>query len=131
MIDWYANQAGNANRSFFMTAAFGLHEKIANAIAPESNVLRYLVLEKPADTDVAFDTDRDVKIAIGSFLRTGVLDRWTQEQLTGLNRNVLYSHTKYMLIDPARRQPAGDQRLGQLQRPLRHRQRREHADHPR
>ncbi|HEY5787069.1 MAG TPA: phospholipase D-like domain-containing protein [Microlunatus sp.] len=100
LIDWYADQAAKAKRSFFMTAAFGVHEKIADAIAPESDVLRYLVLEKPPGTSIAFDTDRDVKIAIGSFLRTGVLDRWTQEQLTGLNRNVLYSHTKYMLIDP-------------------------------
>jgi phosphatidylserine/phosphatidylglycerophosphate/cardiolipin synthase-like enzyme len=29
-----------------------------------------------------------------------VLDRWTRERLTGLNHNVLYSHTKFMLVDP-------------------------------
>jgi phosphatidylserine/phosphatidylglycerophosphate/cardiolipin synthase-like enzyme len=100
LIDWYAAQAARAEKSFFMTAAFGVHDKIAGAIAPESDVLRYLVLEKPpASGGVRFDVDHDVKVAVGSFLRTN-LDRWTQERLTGLNHNVLYSHTKYMLIDP-------------------------------
>lgn len=101
LIDWYAARAAGARKAFFMTAAFGVHEKIADAIRPESDVLRYLILEKePASGDVRFDTDHDVKVAVGSFLREGVLDRWTQERLTGLNRNVLYSHTKYMLVDP-------------------------------
>jgi phosphatidylserine/phosphatidylglycerophosphate/cardiolipin synthase-like enzyme len=101
MIDWYAAQAARAERSFFMTAAFGVHDQIAEAVRPESDVLRYLVLEKPPDSgDVRFDVDRDVKVAVGSFLKSEVLDRWTTEELTGLNRNVLYSHTKYMLIDP-------------------------------
>src|SRR5262249_38748207 len=85
LIDWYAAQAARAQRSFFMTAAFGVHDKIASAIAPESDVLRYLVLEKPQSSGVQFDQDRDVKVAVGSFLRSGILDRWTQEQLTGLN----------------------------------------------
>ena len=100
LIDWYAAQAARAQRSFFMTAAFGVHDKIASAIAPESDVLRYLVLEKPQSNGVRFDSDRDVKVAVGSFLRSGILDRWTQERLTGLNRNVLFSHTKFILIDP-------------------------------
>lgn len=100
LIDWYAAQAARAQRSFFMTAAFGVHDKIASAIAPESDVLRYLVLEKPQSNGVRFDIDHDVKVAVGSFLRSGILDRWTQERLTGLNRNVLFSHTKFILIDP-------------------------------
>jgi len=99
LVDWYAAQAARAERSFFMTAAFGVHDKIAAAVAPESDVMRYLVLEKESD-GVRFDLDHDVKIAVGSFLRTGVLDRWTKEQLTGLNTHVRYSHTKFMLVDP-------------------------------
>ena len=105
LIDWYAAQAGRARRSFFMTAAFGVHEKIAAAIAPESDVMRYLVLEREQAEGVRFDADRDVKIAVGSFLRTSILDRWTRERLTGLNRNVLYSHTKFMLVDPLTEDP--------------------------
>jgi phosphatidylserine/phosphatidylglycerophosphate/cardiolipin synthase-like enzyme len=106
LIDWYAAQAARAGQSFFMTAAFGVHDKIAGAIAPESDVLRYLVLEKaPASGDVEFTVDHDVKIAVGSFLRNGILDRWTKERLTGLNQNVRYSHTKYMLVDPLGEHP--------------------------
>jgi phosphatidylserine/phosphatidylglycerophosphate/cardiolipin synthase-like enzyme len=100
LIDWYAAQAARAGKSFFMTAAFGLHDKIREALTPHSDVLRYLVLEKEENGGVEFTTDHNVKIAVGSFLRTGILDRWTKERLTGLNHNVLYSHTKFMLIDP-------------------------------
>jgi phosphatidylserine/phosphatidylglycerophosphate/cardiolipin synthase-like enzyme len=99
LIDWYADQARRAKRSFFMTSAFGVHPKIADAIRPQSNVLRYLVLEKE-DTGVRFDQDSDVKVAVGSFLKTDILDRWTVERLSGLNNKVKYSHTKFMLIDP-------------------------------
>jgi phosphatidylserine/phosphatidylglycerophosphate/cardiolipin synthase-like enzyme len=100
LIDWYAAQARRATNSFFMTAAFGVHDKIASVIAPDSDVLRYLVLEKAQTDGVQFDADPDVKIAVGSFLRDSILDRWARERLTGLNRNVLYSHTKFMLVDP-------------------------------
>ncbi|MGW4523685.1 phospholipase D-like domain-containing protein [Amycolatopsis sp. NPDC004378] len=101
LIDWYAAQAKSAQRSFFMTAAFGVHDRIAEAIGTESDVLRYLVLEQPPDSgDVAFTRDHDVKVAVGSLLSSDILDRWTKEQLTGLNVNVRYTHTKFMLVDP-------------------------------
>ncbi|MFG1643336.1 phospholipase D-like domain-containing protein [Amycolatopsis sp. NPDC049252] len=101
LIDWYATQAGRARKSFFMTAAFGVHDKIADAIAPESDVLRYLVLEEPPDSgDVEFTRDHDIKVAVGSLLSSDILDRWTKEHLTGLNVHVRYTHTKFMLVDP-------------------------------
>ncbi|MFI6095691.1 phospholipase D-like domain-containing protein [Lentzea sp. NPDC051213] len=101
LIDWYAAQVASARRSFFLTAAFGVHEKLAEALRPESDVLRYLVVEKPpGDDDVDFRLDHDVKVAVGSLLTTEILDRWTKEHLTGLNTHVRYSHTKFMLIDP-------------------------------
>jgi phosphatidylserine/phosphatidylglycerophosphate/cardiolipin synthase-like enzyme len=106
MIDWYAGQAARAKKSFFMTAAFGVHDKIADAVRPESDVMRYLVLEEePESGDARFDTDHDVKIAVGSFLKSAILDRWTQERLTGLNSHVRYSHTKFMLVDPLGARP--------------------------
>ena len=106
MIDWYATSAAGAARSFFMTAAFGVHDKIAAAISPESDVLRYLVLEKPpGKDDVRFDVDRDVKVAVGSALTTGVLDRWVAEHLTGLDTHVNFTHTKFMLVDPLGEHP--------------------------
>ncbi|HEY7597509.1 MAG TPA: phospholipase D-like domain-containing protein [Actinophytocola sp.] len=101
MIDWYATQAGGARKSFFMTAAFGVHDKIAAAIRPESDVLRYLVLEQPPGKgDVRFDVDHDVKVAVGSLLAKGVLDRWVAEHLTNLDTHVHFTHTKFMLVDP-------------------------------
>jgi phosphatidylserine/phosphatidylglycerophosphate/cardiolipin synthase-like enzyme len=99
LVDWYAAQAGRARRSFFMTSAFGVHEKIAAAIRPQSNVLRYLVLEEE-NPAVRFDQDVDVKVAVGSFLKTDILDRWTKERLSGLNAKVMYTHSKFMLVDP-------------------------------
>jgi phosphatidylserine/phosphatidylglycerophosphate/cardiolipin synthase-like enzyme len=101
MIDWYATQAAGARRSFFMTAAFGVHDEIAAAIAPDSDVLRYLVLEQPPGRgDVRFDVDHDVKVAVGSLLAKGVLDRWVAEHLTNLDTHVHFTHTKFMLVDP-------------------------------
>src|SRR5262249_46849793 len=40
------------------------------------------------------------KFAIGAFLPHGAFDRWLNEKLSGLNVNVRYLHTKYMLVDP-------------------------------
>src|SRR5262249_46352390 len=40
------------------------------------------------------------KFAIGSRLGKGAFNHWLVEQLSGLNVNVRYLHTKYMLIDP-------------------------------
>jgi phosphatidylserine/phosphatidylglycerophosphate/cardiolipin synthase-like enzyme len=40
------------------------------------------------------------KFAIGSRFGKGVFNHWLVEQLSGLNVNVRYLHTKYMLLDP-------------------------------
>ncbi|MBI4593406.1 MAG: hypothetical protein HY728_04265, partial [Candidatus Rokubacteria bacterium] len=37
---------------------------------------------------------------IGAQLRDGAFNRWLAERLSGLNVNVRYLHTKYMLVDP-------------------------------
>jgi hypothetical protein len=41
------------------------------------------------------------KFAIGSRLGKGAFNHWLVEQLSGLNVNVRYVHTKYMLVDPS------------------------------
>ena len=38
--------------------------------------------------------------AVGALLPTNAFERWLKESLTGLNRNVFYVHTKYLLADP-------------------------------
>ncbi|WP_410791042.1 phospholipase D-like domain-containing protein [Kribbella sp. C-35] len=101
LMHWYAAEAAAAKKSFFMTAAFGVDDTIADVIKPPSDVMRYLILERPPRSDeVQFTTDHNLKVAVGSFLRTDKLDRWVKEQLTGLNSRVRYTHNKFMLIDP-------------------------------
>ncbi len=43
---------------------------------------------------------KENKFAIGSRLEKGAFNHWLVEQLSGLNVNVRYLHTKYMLVDP-------------------------------
>src|SRR5258708_34757268 len=43
---------------------------------------------------------KENKFAIGSRLGKGAFNHWLVEQLSGLNVNVRYLHTKYMLVDP-------------------------------
>jgi phosphatidylserine/phosphatidylglycerophosphate/cardiolipin synthase-like enzyme len=101
MIDWYATQIAGAQKSFFMTAAFGLHDKIEEVVRKESDVLRYLVLEQqPGGDEPRIDTDHDVKIAVGSLLEKGLFGRWLAEELTNLDVHVRYTHNKFMLVDP-------------------------------
>jgi phosphatidylserine/phosphatidylglycerophosphate/cardiolipin synthase-like enzyme len=38
--------------------------------------------------------------SIGAFLPINMFDIWLKEKLTGLNPNVRFLHTKYMLVDP-------------------------------
>jgi phosphatidylserine/phosphatidylglycerophosphate/cardiolipin synthase-like enzyme len=45
--------------------------------------------------------DPDVRISIGAVLGENAFEHWMErERLTGLNKNVKFIHTKYMLIDP-------------------------------
>jgi hypothetical protein len=43
---------------------------------------------------------KENKFAIGSRLSKGAFNHWLVEQLSRLNVNVRYLHTKYMLVDP-------------------------------
>jgi phosphatidylserine/phosphatidylglycerophosphate/cardiolipin synthase-like enzyme len=45
------------------------------------------------------------KFAIGGYLSQGAFDRWLKEKLSGLNVNVRFLHTKYMLVDPLGNDP--------------------------
>ena len=56
---------------------------------------------------------------------------WLAERLTGLNVNVRYRHTKYMLVDPLGASPLVLSGVGELQRGQRRYEQREHAADPR
>ncbi len=113
MLDWYADRLDAARNSVFFTAAFSVADEIFNKVIHTRDVgdepyLRYLLLEgiggllRPKYPKMAECPQN--RIAWGETLRrrAGGDEKHTQfiETLTGLNTNVNYLHTKYMLIDP-------------------------------
>lgn len=112
-LNWYAAQAKGAKDALFMSFAFGMHELFQDSYQNGTAPLRYALMEKmsgPTKTEeqrkaneakiIALRKMVPNKFAIGGFLKTGAFDRWAAERLTGLNVNVRYLHTKYMLVDP-------------------------------
>ncbi len=112
-LEWYARQAKGANDALFMTFAFGMHPLFQDAYRGGQAPLRYALMEKmsgPTKTAeerkanealiIQLRKMRQNKFAIGAQLRSGAFNRWLAERLSGLNVNVRYLHTKYMLVDP-------------------------------
>ena len=112
-LDWYAGQATGAHDALFMTFAFGMNERFQDAYRNGSANLRYALMEamsgptrtkeQRAANEAAIIELRKMmpyKFAIGSRLGKGAFNHWLVEQLSGLNVNVRYLHTKYMLVDP-------------------------------
>ena len=79
--------------------------------------LRYLFLEKwgvnkkgAAAAQAALSKNPSNEVAVGAFLQGDVLhnyllDRWAKERSNSLSKNVRFTHTKYMLIDPLGNDP--------------------------
>lgn len=112
-LEWYAKQAKEGNGALFMTFAFGMHELFQDAYRTGKAKLRYALMEKmsgPTKTGaqrkaneqkiIALRKLKANKFAIGSQLQEGAFGHWLAETLSGLNANVKYLHTKYMLVDP-------------------------------
>lgn len=113
VLDWYAQLAATATGGLFATFAFGVNQRFQDVYRTSTATIRYALLEKatrpmkkgPARTAEehkirslrALPANR---FAIGAHLRLNMFDRWLAEKTSGLNRNVQYVHTKYMLIDP-------------------------------
>ncbi|MEP7347442.1 MAG: phospholipase D-like domain-containing protein, partial [Gemmatimonadaceae bacterium] len=117
-LEYYAARATEANDALFMTFAFGMHPMFQDAYRNGTAKLRYALMEKMSGpTKTAAEREANEakiislrklvqnKFAIGAFLPLGAFDHWLRERLTGLNVNVRYLHTKYMLIDPLGRNP--------------------------
>ena len=112
MLDWYADRLDQAKNSVFFTAAFSVANQIFDKVKVTKDTggepyLRYLLLEgiggliKPKYPDMA--ACQQNRIAWGDTLKTRTAEKTHHqfiETLTGLNENVNYLHTKYMLIDP-------------------------------
>jgi phosphatidylserine/phosphatidylglycerophosphate/cardiolipin synthase-like enzyme len=88
-----------------------------NLLSPEifrenKDYLRYVFLERwgvnektAADTEKALSDDRDIQVAIGATLPGDAISHWLAEQPNTLNRNVRFTHTTFMLVDPLGEDP--------------------------
>jgi phosphatidylserine/phosphatidylglycerophosphate/cardiolipin synthase-like enzyme len=96
-----------------MTFAFGMNDIFQKVYQTSTAPVRYALMEKmvlPRKDKVREQEERDKIMAlrrrvenvfaIGAFLPMNMFDMWLKEKLTGLNPNVRFLHTKYMLVDP-------------------------------
>jgi phosphatidylserine/phosphatidylglycerophosphate/cardiolipin synthase-like enzyme len=117
-LEWYATLAKEAKDGLFSTYAFGMHPSFQEAYRSGQAKMRFALLEKitrPMEAGPERDAEEakiielrklpENRFAIGSHLKLNKFDQWLGEALSGLNRNVKYVHTKYMLIDPLGEDP--------------------------
>lgn len=100
-LEWYAQMMDTARHGIFLTAAFGINDRLESVVGQQRDYLRYLLLEKTDTHEIeVLRRDPDNRFAVGGLITRPGKGRWSPEALTGLNRNVNYIHTKYLLIDP-------------------------------
>jgi phosphatidylserine/phosphatidylglycerophosphate/cardiolipin synthase-like enzyme len=117
-LDWYARLAAGAQSGLFMTFAFGMDSRFQDAYRTSQARMRFALLEKPTrpmKAGPARDAEEEKiralrrlpenRFAIGAYLKMNKFDNWLTERISGLNHNVQYLHTKYMLIDPLEADP--------------------------
>ncbi len=112
-LDYYARIGAKATKGLFMTFAFGMDEIFQMVYRDGTAPLRYALMEKevlPRKDKIKEEEERqkirklrfkvENVFAIGALIPVNAFDVWLKEKLTGLNPNVKYLHTKYMLVDP-------------------------------
>jgi phosphatidylserine/phosphatidylglycerophosphate/cardiolipin synthase-like enzyme len=99
-LEWYAERMDAAETSLVLTAAFGINELIERVLEEDKDYLRYVLLERRDEDMDVLSRDPDNRFAVGATYGETPLGNLLAERLTGLNRHVLYIHTKYALIDP-------------------------------
>jgi phosphatidylserine/phosphatidylglycerophosphate/cardiolipin synthase-like enzyme len=112
-LEYYQRIAMQAHQGLFMTFAFGMNDVFQQVYRSSTAPLRYALMEKmvlPRRDKAKEEAERQKIIAlrkmkenmfaIGAFLPTNMFDQWLREKLTGLNVNVRFLHTKYMIVDP-------------------------------
>lgn len=103
MLQTWADLLGSAQNTGIITLPFNVDKRFAETLNEKSTALRYVMLNSNK-TRVAiankFNPDPDVIVAPGSKF-DDQWGQWLDEIHTGLNgANVLYIHTKYLLVDP-------------------------------
>lgn len=116
VLDSYAGLLDSAHKQGCITLAFGIGPAFKDLLKDNTtqNALVFMLLEKrdrPKRNDplsfVRINASNNVYQAWGSFLRDPVYQwaRETNTQLLGLNKHVMYVHSKFMLIDPLAADP--------------------------
>ncbi len=112
VLQWYAQEMSAAQQinrdkpSVYLTAAFGVNDLLASVLSKQVGYLRFVMLDKPGKTFDVFSKTKYNQIAVGAYLRdSDPVGRWLTERLTGLNPNVPYLHTKYLLVDALSNNP--------------------------
>lgn len=109
----YQALAARATQGLFMTFAFGMNPPFQDVFRTSTAPVRFALMEKavPPNKNKALQAKQEAAIlnlrkmvnnrfAIGGTVPHNTLEHWADEKLTGLNANVKYLHTKYMLVDP-------------------------------
>ncbi len=110
MLRFYADLLDSADDCACITLAFGVHEYFASALSDNtlSNALTFMMLEKD-DPDISdYIYKNNVIKAVGSYLKENTIYKWVRETNTlalGLNKHVMYVHTKFLLKDPLSKMP--------------------------
>jgi phosphatidylserine/phosphatidylglycerophosphate/cardiolipin synthase-like enzyme len=99
-LEWYAERMDAAETALFLTAAFGINELIERVLEEDRDYLRYVLLERKDEDMEVLSRDPDNRFAVGATYGDTPLGNLLAERLTGLNRHVMYVHTKYALINP-------------------------------
>ncbi|WP_254513665.1 phospholipase D-like domain-containing protein [Anatilimnocola floriformis] len=127
MLSWYAEQLAAAKQSVHFTAAFGVSQPIGESLMGDTDgqVLRYTMLESRPSKKSSDDRKEAARakkkpvpidfwdliekpwnrVAYGDVLSRKAVEareneRKYRESLAGVNVNVDFLHTKYLLIDP-------------------------------
>ncbi len=101
LLDWYAGLVRSASRAVFLTAAFGVTERLRGAFLEDRDALRYVLLDSARggiDLQIR-DSDPDNRVSVGAAVPRG-FQRWLAESTLGLNEHAKFIHTKFLLIDP-------------------------------
>lgn len=99
-LHWYGDLMGSAKRLMGMTFAFNFDDIFIDALAKNSEAIRYLLFDKKLSKDVEMSVRQDGRtvVASGAKLKAGDLELFVGEELTGFNKN-LYIHDKFIIVD--------------------------------
>ena len=111
-LRWYGTAMAGASGLMCFTGAFGINKVFLEVFKEDKDYLRYVFLEKwgvtetsAAATEKALSTDFDIQVAVGATLPGDTISHWLAEQQNTLSRNIKYTHTKFMLVDPLGDEP--------------------------